>query len=612
VRRDALGALAALLLLSAAASAAPSGPVPAPDPAEDDATETTAEEATPEDAATPEAPSPEDAGDTTAAPQAAAAADTAFTYQTITGTLASDKAGRVLVNALQNQHAPRSGFIPMRVSLTNGMRPQKVTLRFTPMGSGRQVTQTVELGPDERRNLLFPVPTCAWGTLDVRAPDGDMPTMRMYFTRDDRFSLLWVGTDAQLGAAVGPPTTTQIPKVSVTTLPARELSGELSAYVGFDAVVLADTRLEDLPQAQARALEAYAATGGLLSVLRTGPGTMARLPLLQASSEVLQSYGFGDVHLCSGFKTPCAREALRDTLRHVPAVRPAEGPDARSSTRYDARYGPSHAVNFLLSQAYPPVGRFMIFIVLFTLVIGPGSLLIARRRGPAMLLFTIPATSLVSCALILGFSVMVDGFATHARTLGVSMLDRKQARTITVGVGGFYANLSPRSLRFGALSSVLLPFGEDKVSASVDWTEGATYGSDLIPSRSYRELGFLSVDPSRARLVFQPGAKKVQNGLGARIRRAMVRTGGRWAEVRDVPDGGEAVAEVLSNEWKWKDGEDGELEEPMRRLALGDVLVREPKEGAFIAVLDGPGPLPLGGMTPRHQASAHIILGEVE
>jgi len=544
----------------------------------------------------------------------AAPDENAFTYQTVTGTHASIKAGQVLVNVMQNQHSPRTGFIPMRLSVTNGLRPQKLKLLFSSSESGHQVTtQTLELAGDERRTLLFPVPVCPWGTLEVRTDSGESSSLRMYFTRDDHLALLWVGSDAQIALTAGPPPTTETPKVSITPLAAQELSGELSTLVGFDAIFLVDTRLEELSQAQARALEAYAATGGLLTLFRKGPGTASRLPLLNnpaADSEERQTYGFGNVRACNGLRTPCVQEALRDVLHHVPTVRPADTPDFRHGLRYSGSYGASLAERFLLKQAYPPVGRFLIFIFLFTALIGPGSLVIARRRGPAMLLFTIPATSLVSCVLILCYSILVDGFAIYARTVSVSLLDRPRARVLTAGVGGFYANLSPPALRFGALSSVVMP-SDERLNTSVDWSDGATFGSDLIPSRTYLELGFLSVDPSRARLVFQSETQKVQNSLGGRIRRACVYHRGQWITVHDVPEGGEALATPLAEPWTWP-WKDRDLEEPMKRLQPGNVLTREPREGSFIAVLDGPGSLPLGGLIAQHVESAQIVYGEVE
>ena len=40
----------------------------------------------------------------------------------------------------------------------------------------------------------------------------------------------------------------------------------------------------------------------------------------------------------------------------------------------------------LLAQAAPPVGRFLVIMILFTLLVGPGSLYVARKRGPLFVL----------------------------------------------------------------------------------------------------------------------------------------------------------------------------------------------------------------------------------
>ena len=77
----------------------------------------------------------------------------------------------------------------------------------------------------------------------------------------------------------------------------------------------------------------------------------------------------------------------------------------------ERRYGGGDAKSeLLLPQATAPLGRFLFIITLFTLAIGPGSVWVARRRGPAALLVTIPGTALVTCVLIIGYSLIADGF----------------------------------------------------------------------------------------------------------------------------------------------------------------------------------------------------------
>ncbi|HLL53292.1 MAG TPA: hypothetical protein VK447_07095 [Myxococcaceae bacterium] len=535
-----------------------------------------------------------------------------FSYHVEAGSPERFGVEKLSATVTQNALQPNYGFASVRVQLANGYaRKVPVTLSFTSSDSSRTVTRRVELRPHERLSVLLPTPQTSGGDLFLSTPEG-VTKHRVYFGRANHRAMLLVGTPAQLEQSLGSDSSDPSAKLSVFPISPEELPSELSTLVGYDGILLTGARLEDLPQAQARALEAYAATGGYLALMAPGPGTAARLPMLRRTGDGVQTYGFGEVRLCSERRGACAKAVGREVLEHQPPVRPAEG---QRYLRQDGVYGASLARRFLLPQAVPPVGRFLVIIAVFALVIGPGSLLIARRYGPSMLLFSIPATAVLTCLLIVSYSLVVDGFGTHANTFALTLLDRKNARAVTVGAGGFYANLAPRASRFGSTSAVVLPWGDEKGGVSVDWTEGATFGGDLVPSRLYRELGLLSVDPSRARLVVkrEGGRVRVQNGLGSTVRWAVVRSGDELLEVRDLSDGGESTATKGATQASLSRWEDEVREPSMRFGQLARVRLKmELENGEFLALLDGPGPLPLGGITAEHHDSRHLVRGEVE
>lgn len=603
MRRERLRVALLMLLACGVVHAAPPAPPPEPAPATDEADEAKdAEDAEDTPAATPSAVKP-------TVPPA-----TQFTYGVVTTAVESGFVGRTSFTVTQGGPVPNVGFGAVRVTLKNGPVRDVAVVSYTPQESGRSVTRTVELGPGERRSVVLPVPNATYGSVHVRTSEGFSDGQRMYFNALPGRVVLVLGTSAQMKEVFGEPLDAEsrhVAKANVGTLAPDLLSGELAELAGYDAVVLAGARLEDLSQAQARALEAYAATGGRLTVLNPGPGTAARLPWLEDTRDGVHPYGFGQVRLCADRKSACARAAGTDALQRYPAVRPA-GSGERTYSAAASLYGISRAQHFLLPQATPPVGRFVLILAVFCVAIGPGSVLVARRRGPSMLLFTIPATALATCLVIVGYSLVVDGFATHAHALGLSLLDRKHDRVVTVGNAAVYANLSPGSARFGASSAVILPWGA-RQGSSVDWTEGATFGRDFIPARTYRELGVLSVDPSRARLVAkrEGGAVRVQNGLGAPIRWGLVKVGGGLFELHDLADGAEARFQLASGkqpEWQRDAAED------LARFS-DDVVDRFKAplaERDFVALLDGPGPLPLGGLSAEHDHSQHLMRGEVE
>src|SRR5258708_39341113 len=82
----------------------------------------------------------------------------------------------------------------------------------------------------------------------------------------------------------------------------------------------------------------------------------------------------------------------------------------------------------------------------------------------------------------------------------------------------------------------------------MEWGEWERGGSEFLTSRTCREWGFLSVTPPRARVIVKPNQDgiKVQNALGAKVRSLTVSTGKGIFEVHDLPDGSEAIAQMVA------------------------------------------------------------------
>ncbi|MFL5320596.1 MAG: hypothetical protein ACJ790_13125, partial [Myxococcaceae bacterium] len=405
---------------------------------------------------------------------------------------------------------------------------------------------------------------------------------------------------------------TSAPDVSVLVLPPGELPEELSAYVGFSGVVLLGKPIESLTEGQRRVLEQYAAAGGLLAIERKSRGVDQYLPMSreQGGDDYLH-YGFGKLLACDAERGGCGPRFM--TLAYtsalpVKAVGPAPS-YARGPFRSSYYYGdrPQAA---LLAQAAPPVGRFLVIMILFTLAVGPGSLWVARKRGPLFVLITVPSIALVTCVSIALYSAVVDGFQVHATTRGYTLLDRRGARAITASLEAFYANLSPSSAQFGTGDVVLFP--GDRYSsqgASITWEGGPHFGGDYIPSRTYREWGVVSVSPTRARLSLKDnGGLHVLNALGGHVKYLLVKKGDEMYEANDIADGGDA--KLVSTLAKMPP----DLTDANDRFA-GNIAsaIRAPlREGEFVAVMDGPGPSPLGGIRTLHDGDQHLIRGEAD
>jgi hypothetical protein len=385
------------------------------------------------------------------------------------------------------------------------------------------------------------------------------------------------------------------------TIPPAEAPAELAAYVGYDAVFLPDaSTLESLDEGQRRALEAYAATGGHLVV--KGPlRATSVFPLLAGEPRPVQRYGFGRLAVVAD-----APDADSLMLRIRPPVRP-QGP----VPEFERHFGGAK-LQALLPQATAPLGRFLLIITAFTLAIGPGSIWVARRKGPAALLVTIPGTAAVTCIAIIAYSLIADGFTVHGASFSFTRLDSKQHRAITAGVTAYFANIAPGRATFSASTVPVAPweFNREKFVADMTWRDGLTMGSDFVPSRTYREWGFLSVEPTRARLVLEPSGDSwtVQNALGHTLASVAVRIDGVTWEARGVRDGGEAKLERGSGQ-EYHGGEWATRFGP----GVADAIVHDDlAEGQFLAKLEGEGFLPTGGVRLSLHQSEHWVRGEVE
>lgn len=521
--------------------------------------------------------------------------------------------GPTRVSALHQVPMPVWGYGILQVSIDNSGGPsQTVRLKYASSGSGgaRSVERAVEVRSGERVQVALPVPfSMRYGKLSVRAPgvvNGTEPGIYFNYAYRPQRVLLSLGTPEDFERFAGTRPVNTDPAALVTPLAPQDAPTELAAYVGYDAVAVASGALESLPPGVRRALEAYAASGGVLLLGEVGRGTLEALPLLPPSTEPRSraDYGFGVVSLA---EEPGRREALY--FQAEPVVKPQGVRPSYARRGFGTGAG---ADEVLLPQALAPLGRFMIIIVLFSLAIGPGSWWVAKKRGPGALLVTIPGTAFVTCALIIGYSLIRDGFTVHASSHGLSLLDGPRNRVITASVSAFYANLAPSKAVFPASTAVVSPWehNAEQQSASVTWGEGARFGSDFLPSRSYREWSMLAVEPTRARLVVKQDGDgfKVQNALGARAELVLVRLGEQDLEARMVRDGGEArlVPSGGSPPDLPSRAQSRFLPRPRTRLLspLG--------EGEFLAQLEGPAFAPLGGLLLSHHDSGHLVRGAVQ
>ncbi|HEY0096579.1 MAG TPA: hypothetical protein VGB96_19775, partial [Archangium sp.] len=476
-------------------------------------------------------------------------------YQEVQGQAVNVSEGDLQATVVNSVLRPMRGYIPLEVTLYNpGSTPRAVSIRVESQRVGRAqvATRQVEVGPRQRLSAWVPVASTAQGGMvRVSGPGSSFRPFNFYSVDPLGQPALVLGSEQAFQSGTKLPRVKDKPKLSVRFVAPQDAPRELALYVGYPLVVVAGD-VTALPADAWSALEAYASTGGFLILLRPPRDVAARLPLLTQTPTGVLPYGFGRVRVC-GKAEECGAGLLTDVdLMQEPAlgavglVAPA-GPPPSWERSFRNSYRLSGGEVALLPGVQAPVGRFLLLITLFVLAVGPGGLALARRKGPVALLIAVPSVALVTCLAIVAWAVLVEGFAIHASRYSLTWLDRDRDRALTAGLGGYYANLEPESVRLPALAALLGPdLNWDEQATEADWTNGMVVTGGFLPSRAYREWGEVAVLPSRARLTVRHEGEglRVQNALGAPLAEGYVRLGGKLWQLPALAEGAEGEASL--------------------------------------------------------------------
>lgn len=541
-------------------------------------------------------------------------------YEDLTGTLENlEETEGLRVSVRNGVLRAKRGYTPLEVTLhnTDGV-PRQVRLVFRGHSVGPSTTtREVELAPRQRltTHLLIPAPVGS-GSFSVEGPQFRTRTTGVYMDEGNVLAMLVLGTSKAFEASTGMARSQERmhPQVKARFLSAQEAPRELAAYVGYP-VVLVTEDVASIPADVWAALENYAAVGGSLIVARPPRDVHQRLPLLveKPAREEWNIYGLGDVYLCESPAASCASAV--DTARSdaTPMLDP-KGPPPRWEA---SRFALSGNEKPLLPNAMAPVGRFLVLIFLFSLVVGPGGLVVARRKGPVALLIGVPAVALLTCLIIIANSLIGDGFVTHATRYSYTWLDRPRDRAVTSVVAGYYANLASEKVQMPATSVLMAPDELGDWLVDLEWKGGGMVVDGLLSSRTYTEWGELAVVPTRARLVMRrEGAGwKVQNALGGPLEAGYVQLGKKLYELPALADGQEGVAVALSGDLAHDAFVRDFVRPPggMKRRSQVNQAFHQPlEEGAFVARVGGAGFGPLASLEVELHEGVHFVRGQVE
>ena len=307
------------------------------------------------------------------------------------------------------------------------------------------------------------------------------------------------------------------------SMPASDWSSDWLAYSGYDGIVATADDLAAAPESVVLALWQYVETGGSLMVLGRprSDSAWARVGLGRpqfSSQEAGMSVDY------AGFGVAFGVEVERVADLNLRQIERLEEAWRQSRKLWDLTRDPSgvHRQFAASDRVEIPVRGLFLVVLAFTVLIGPVNLAILNRRGKRIwLLWTVPAASLLACALVVLYVFAGEGLVRHGRTEGLTVLDERNRRATTLGWAGFYASLTP--------GEGLLFDNATEVSPVVSWGHDQQGGARAfaLGNRQHLSRGWLrarlpgyfilrksELRRERIQLRQRAGSLEAVNGLG--------------------------------------------------------------------------------------------------
>ncbi|MGZ0164849.1 MAG: hypothetical protein ACKVII_13080 [Planctomycetales bacterium] len=167
-----------------------------------------------------------------------------------------------------------------------------------------------------------------------------------------------------------------------------------------------------------------------------------------------------------------------------------------------------------------PVMAFLIFISVFTFVIGPlNYFVLVRKKKLNFLVVTIPAIAIVTSLFLFGYSALSHGFSVKSRVRSLTFIDQGNNKAVSTARLSLYAGMTPSTGLSFSPSTLVMPIrasGEEFESARTDWTDTQWLRSGWLRSRTRTQFLTRNVRLERGRLTVGAGTDDelpVTNGL---------------------------------------------------------------------------------------------------
>jgi len=330
-------------------------------------------------------------------------------------------------------------------------------------------------------------------------------------------------------------------ELETTKAPGQTLPTNWLGYSRYDGIIIAAKDLGKLTPPALVALWQYVECGGSLVVLGKGAVPETWRPERDDRERyTLYRPGFGK---CVVADDPDPRRWSKDLLRLVGrSWNQTAVPWRQNRSALEA-----NRIFPVVADIGIPVRGLFVLMVCFGIIIGPVNLaLLTRWKRRIWMLWTVPVLSGLTCAAVLGYMVLVEGWSGHVRTEAVTILDQASGRAATVGWTGFYSPVTPGDgLRFDhdtelALQGSIERYYEYERSGGktfvVDWTDGQHLSQGWVTARVPTHFMLRKAQIRRERVTWAEsgdGTITITNGLGVPIRqfwladgRGRIHTGG--------------------------------------------------------------------------------------
>ena len=214
--------------------------------------------------------------------------------------------------------------------------------------------------------------------------------------------------------------------------------------------------------------------------------------------------------------------------------------------------------NFLIpGVGLAPVTAFRVLITLFVLAIGPLNYLLLRRwKSLHLLVITVPLSAAAVTLALFAYALVADGLGTRVRVRSFTRIDQRLGHAACWSRVSFYAGLSPSGgLTFPDDVAVIpyeaVPAERSSRTRELIWEEDQWLTSGWLPSRTPTQFLTIRSRPTKLGLRLatagdDSGALRVENRLGTRIERLVVRTqDGRFFQATDAKPGATVEAEPV-------------------------------------------------------------------